>query len=154
MKSDYEIGSLVIDGFKVVKYLGYEEHEEDNYHRLLCLEEGEYLASALGGPRNFVGTEAYEEANRLWKLNAPRMIEYLKEKQKVIEDFIKPFKVYEPIISLVVANDGTIRFFDERQNFQYVQYVEVDGYKMEDENYKAFLSNYIEITIKKLLENE
>jgi hypothetical protein len=72
MKSDYEIGSLVIDGFKVVKYLGYEEHEEDNYHRLLCLEEGEYLLSAVFGPKNFKGTEAYDEAVRLWNLNEDR----------------------------------------------------------------------------------
>lgn len=152
MSDEFEIGSLVIDNFKVVKYLGYEEHDDDNYHRLLCLDSGEYLSSAVYGPRNFKGTEAYDESVRVWKLNEERMLSVFEENKKNLDEFLQQFKIYEPIIHLAMWEDNSIKIFDSREAFDYVDYVNIDCNKLShNETYKDFLTNYIETIIKKLL---
>jgi len=154
MKNEFKEGELVIDGFKIVQYLGFEEHEDDNYHRLLCLEEGEYLLSAVGTPRSFKGTDAYDEAIRLWELNIERYISEHNNNVKLTEDFIKEFKKYEPTITLKVTSVGMINILNSNSVYPVDENIFVTHYKLEkDENYKSFLRNYIEITIKKMIED-
>lgn len=152
MGNDIEIGELVLDSFEVVKYLGYEEHEDDNYHKLLSLERGEYLMSAVCGPRKFIGTEGYTEALRMWELNSDRMLSNLQNGKRLLEEYILTFKVYEPIINLGVWDNMSIKFFDSRLDFDYFYYVNIDSYKLEyDEQYKDYLTSYIHAVIKQQL---
>ena len=65
----FEIGDIVLDGFEIVKYLGYEEEEDDHYHILHSLTRGKYKTSAVAGPFSIKDSADYDRIVRLWNLN-------------------------------------------------------------------------------------
>jgi len=151
MKNTYEIGSLVIDGFEIVEYLGYEEHKgDDNYHKLLSLDRGEYLSSAVCGPSTFPGTKAYTEAKRMWDLNKDLKLNSVNERTEILNNFVKEFDKYKDFDIVLKCFSGNVLILYYCTEVK--DKIDVNAFKIEDNSYyKEFLTNYIEHKIKEIL---
>jgi len=159
-KSSYEKGDLVLDFFEVVEYIGYEEHEDDNYHRLFSSEKGEYLQSAVVGPESIKESPEYERTLNYWKLNIERYKEDIEERTKLLKDFCENTEIH-PDYKIWYRADNIISLFDLTmpglwgEGPEHIDLIKVDTHHLKrNEEYSEFLTKYINTIIKKHLDSK
>jgi len=159
IKNRYEPGDLVIDFTEVVEYIGYEEHEEDNYHRLFSVKKGEYLSSAVIGPTAFKDSEGYKEIVRVWNLNVERHKEDIKEKDNILKEFCESIEIHNDY-KIWFRTDNKISLFDKTElgwfgeGPLFITSINVNPHDIKNEEYRDFLIIYINNIIKKHLETK
>jgi len=155
----YKKGDLVLDFFEVVEYIGFEEDEEDCYHRLFSLKTGEYLQSAVVGPTVFKDSDGYEEIVRVWNLNVKRHKENLENKNNILKNFCENFEIHKDYkLWYSVANK--INIFDKtelgwfREGHMMVSTLNVNTHDLEKDEYNKIITQYINIIIEKHLKEK
>jgi len=156
---EYEKGDLVLDFFEVVEYIGYEEHEDDNYHRLFSSKKGEYLQSAVAGPTPFKDSEGYEEILRLWNLNIENHKSVMEKNSKAMKEFCDTTEIHQDYKLWYVSNNK-INVFDKTMpgifgdGIEHVKMININSYDLKNKEYCEFLEKYINTIIEKHLESK
>lgn len=145
-----EKGDLVINRFEVVEYLGYEEHEDDHYHRLLSLITGEYLSSAVGSPEEFKDSKGYKETKRLWDLNKPMFLRSLESTKQSFETFCNDINIELIGYKCWYSLDRTgITLFDTSKDSKFgggnylIHITSIDISKLKNFEYSNYITEYI-----------
>lgn len=142
----FEIGDIVLDGFELVKYLGYEEDEEDCYHILQSLTRGKIYSSAVFGPFQIKDTADYERIVRLWNLNEKTSLAHLDQMYENLKEFC--YKIEVPI-GFEIFNDieGVVHILNKNKSEdyykQFIDKIKIDVYQLNNELYRNMMKEYI-----------
>lgn len=142
----YEIGEICLDGFELVKYLGYEEDEEDCYHILQSLTRGKIYSSAVFGPFQIKDIADYERIVRLWNLNEKTSLAHLDQMYENLKEFCSNIEVP---IGFEIFNDieGAVHILNKNKSEdyykQFIDKIKIDYYQLDNELYRNMMKEYI-----------
>jgi len=140
----YHKGDIVLYFHELCEYIGYEELEDDNYHRLLTYNKGEILVSACYGPTPIKDCDRYINIKNDWNRDKQRHIDSTETVVIFMKNFLSIFKT--DIIKPVYYSEGNIIIWDgtDITEQSVIDSLRPDVYKlMHDELYQETILKYI-----------